>query len=72
MQETWLWSFSQEEPLEKGMATTPVFLPGEFLGQRNCNKIHLYDSNGKGDLFRKEYSRYMVQYKHLFLKASVV
>ena len=54
------------------MATTPVFLPGEFLGQRNCNKIHLYDSNGKGDLFKKEYSRYMVQYKHFFLKASVV
>ena len=46
--------------------------PGEFLGQRNYNKIQLYVSNGKGDLFNQGYSRYMVQYKHLFLKASVV
>ena len=25
----------QEDPLEKEMATTPVFLPGEFHGQRS-------------------------------------
>ena len=25
----------QEDPLEKGMATTPVFLPREFHGQRS-------------------------------------
>ena len=25
----------QEDPLEKRMATTPVFLPGEFHGQRS-------------------------------------
>ena len=24
----------QEDPLEKGMATTPVLLPGEFHGER--------------------------------------
>ena len=24
----------QEDPLEKGMGTTPVFLPGEYYGQR--------------------------------------
>ena len=36
MQETWVRSLGQEDTLEKGMATpTPVFLPGEFLGQRN-------------------------------------
>ena len=28
-------SFSREDPPEKGMAPTPVFLPGEFHGQRN-------------------------------------
>ena len=28
-------SQSQEDPLEKGMATTPVFLPGESHGPRN-------------------------------------
>ena len=28
-------SLGREDPLEKGMATTPVFLPGEFHGQRS-------------------------------------
>ena len=35
MQETWDLSLDREDPLEKGMATTPVFLPGEFHGQKN-------------------------------------
>ena len=26
-----------EDPLEKGMATTPVFLPGESCGQRSSS-----------------------------------
>ena len=34
MQETWVQSLGQEDPLEKGMQTTPVFLPGEFHGER--------------------------------------
>jgi len=33
--ETWVWSLGQEDPLEKEMAPTPVFLPGEFHGQRS-------------------------------------
>ena len=28
-------SQGQEDPLEKGMATTPIFLPGEFHAQRS-------------------------------------
>ena len=28
-------SLGQEDPLEKDMATTPVFLPGESHGQRS-------------------------------------
>ena len=35
VQETQVRSLGQEDPLEKGMATTPVFLPGEFHGQRS-------------------------------------
>ena len=35
VQETWVQSLGLEDPLEKGMATTPVFLPGDFHGQRN-------------------------------------
>jgi len=32
MQETWIQSLGQKDPLEKGMALTPEFLPGEFHG----------------------------------------
>ena len=35
MQETQVRSLGQEDPPEKGMATTPVFLPGEFHGLRS-------------------------------------
>ena len=35
MWETWVESLGCEDPLEKGMATTPVFWPGEFHGQRS-------------------------------------
>ena len=34
MQETKAQSLSQEDPLEKEMATTPVFLAGKSHGQR--------------------------------------
>ena len=30
MQEAWVWSLGEEDPLEEGMATTPVFLLGAF------------------------------------------
>ena len=33
MQETWVWSLGQENPLEK--EPTPVFLPGKSHGQRS-------------------------------------
>ena len=33
-QETQVGSLGWEDPLEKEMATTPVFLPGKFYGQR--------------------------------------
>jgi len=35
MQETWVWSLGEEDPLEEGMATTPVFLLGEFHGEKS-------------------------------------
>ena len=35
MQEIQVWSLSWEDPLEKEMAPTPLFLPGEFQGQRS-------------------------------------
>ena len=35
MQETQIQSLGQEDPLAKGVATTPVFLPEESHGQRS-------------------------------------
>ena len=35
MQETWVWYLGQENPLEKGMQPTAVFLFGQFRGQRS-------------------------------------
>ena len=36
MQETWVQSLGWEDPLEEGMTTTPVFLPGEILMDRGA------------------------------------
>ena len=35
MQENWIRSLGREDFREKGTANTPVFLPGEFYGQRS-------------------------------------
>ena len=35
MQETWIQSLGQEDPLEKEWQSTPVFLPGESHGHRS-------------------------------------
>ena len=35
MQETWVQSLGQEDPLEEEMVTYPVFLPGKSHGQRS-------------------------------------
>ena len=42
MQETQVPSLGLEDPLEKGMATTPVFLPGESHGWRNLAGYTVY------------------------------
>ena len=34
-QEKWVRFLGQEDPLEEGMATHPVFLPGESHGQKS-------------------------------------
>ena len=35
MQETWVASLGWKDPLEKGMISPSVFLPGESHGQRS-------------------------------------
>ena len=34
MQDIWVWSLNQEDPLERKWQPTPIFLPGKFPGQR--------------------------------------
>ena len=41
-QETWVQSLGWEETLEKRMATTPIFLPREFHGQRSLAGYSLW------------------------------
>ena len=43
MQETWVQLLGWEDPLEKGTATTPVFLPGKPHGQRSLVGYSLWD-----------------------------
>ena len=35
MQEIWVQSLGWEGPLDEGMQPTPVFLPGDFHGQKS-------------------------------------
>ena len=42
MQETCVQSLGQQDPLEKEMTTIPVFLPGEFPGQRSLAGYSLW------------------------------
>ena len=39
MQETWVLSLGWEDPLETGMATTPVFWPGEFRESMGLQRV---------------------------------
>ena len=42
VQETGVQSLDQEDPLEKGMATHSIFLPGESHGQRGLMGYSLW------------------------------
>ena len=53
-QETWVWSLDWEDALEKKMATTPVFLPGEFHGQKSLTGYSPWVSKGLEDLATKQ------------------
>ena len=44
MQETWIQSLGQDDPLQKELLPTPVFLPGEFHGQRRLMGYSLWGS----------------------------
>ena len=45
MPETRVQSLGREDPLEKGMATIPLFLPEEFHGQSSLAGYSLWGHN---------------------------
>ena len=62
-QEMRIWSLGREDPLEKGMATHSVVLPGEFHGQRS---LMGYSSWGCQELYMTEQlSVHMHTYAHI-------
>ena len=42
MQETWILSLGQEEPLEEEMATHPSILPSEIPGTEETGKLQVH------------------------------
>ena len=49
MWETRAPSLRQEDPLEQGMATTPVLVPGEFRGQSSLVGYSPWDHRVRWD-----------------------
>ena len=50
MQETQVQSLGGEDPLEKEIVTTPVFLPGESHGQRSLMGYSLWVTKNQTQL----------------------
>ena len=62
MWETWVRSLGQEDPLEESMAT-PVFLPGEFHGQRS---LAGYSPWGREELDMSDLTQYKIENNHAY------
>ena len=63
VREAWVQSLGWEDPLEKGIAT-PVFLPGEFHGQRS---LEGYSPRGHKESDMTEHTQMSPTYSMLFL-----
>ena len=61
VQETQVQSLGWEDPLGEGMATTPVFLPGESHGQRS---LEGYSPWGCKELDKTKTSDYEYSFMH--------
>ena len=62
MWETWVRFLGQEDPLEESMAT-PVFLPGEFHGQRS---LAGYSPWGREELDMSDLTQYKIENNHAY------
>ena len=59
MQETWVRSLGQEKPWRREWQPTPVFLPGEFYGQR---RLAGYSPRGRKESDTTEAAEHMHTY----------
>ena len=66
MQDTGVQSLDWEDPLKKGMQCAPVFLPGQFHGQRS---LAGYSSWGHKDTIEQLTHKYILE-PDLFLIIS--
>ena len=67
MWETQVRSPGQEDPLEKGLETTPVFLPEEAHGQRNLAGYSPWDGKESDTTERLTLSLYFNKKSNFFI-----
>jgi len=65
MQETWVQSLGWEDPLEEGMATIPIFLPGESPWTEKPGGLQSMGSQRVGHNWATKQST------HTFLKSTI-
>ena len=63
MQETWVRPLDLEDPLEQGMVPTPVFLTGEFQGQRSLVGCSPWDHK-ESDMTERLRHTHIYTYSH--------
>ena len=68
MQETWVWSLGWEDPLEKEMQPTPVFLPGKSQEQRSLSGYSLWCCKRvRHNLLTKQQNKFTKNRGHFFI-----
>ena len=60
MQETWVRSLSWEDPWRKAWQPTPVFLPGEFHGQRSLVDYSPWDGSVELNLATQQQQQHAI------------
>ena len=72
MQKTQVWSLGWEDPLEKGMQPTPVFLPGKSHGQRSLVSYSPWGHRRvRRDWATNTFTWFLLLYSTLFLSFTV-
>ena len=71
VQETWVQSLGREDPLEKGLAATSVFLPGDFHGQGSLVGYSSWGWKGLDSTERLTFPLFFPQLSSLLVSLSL-